>query len=95
MGEDGFRVNLKARDNYIEQIFDNQNLYSNSNVYRITSEYIQRLQGIIKDCNKNSWDRGELFDIICDGVKAYLNNERSAEEAAKIIQNKAELYLNE
>ena len=95
MSQDGFNVNLKARDKYIEQIFDNQNKYPNSNNYRITSEDIQRLQGIIKDCNKKYWDRGELFDMIWNEVQIYINNERNVEETAMVIQNKVELYLNE
>jgi len=37
----------------------------------------------------------EFFDFIWIEVESFLKNEKSAEETAKVVQNKVELYLNE
>ena len=41
------------------------------------------------------WIRGELWDHIADDLNAFYSGVRTAEDTARIMQNRVQRYLNE
>ncbi|HCJ56520.1 MAG TPA: hypothetical protein DHV55_03405 [Clostridiaceae bacterium] len=64
---------------------------------RFNKDNMEALNKIKSSLSKNAvlGVPDELFNIIWEEIKAYLSGSKSAEETAKVIQNKVELYLNE
>lgn len=54
-------------------------------------EYLEVLEGIRALPARNT----PLLDIICEEAAHYFNGNKSAEDTAKVIENRVQLYLDE
>jgi hypothetical protein len=64
-------------------------------IYAMTQEEADQVMGLINSTNRiYSYDQ-EIFKIISEDTAAYFSGQKSAEEIAKLIQNRVSLYVNE
>lgn len=64
-------------------------------VYRLTQEERDELEGYIRACDTYMMLDGTVESIVYEEADKYFRGESSAEDTAKMIQNRAELYLAE
>lgn len=94
-----FHINNNASKKQIditifEEQEENKQYLIRNNQYFATEEDIEKLNKIIGNLNKPYIS--EPFDsIIYDEVQLFLDGEKTAEDVAKLLQNKAEIYLHE
>jgi len=81
----------ERKDYYLEM----QHKIKNPYCYFYTPSDIEKLKDIAQSSNKLCIDTDAIYLLLEEEIYHYVTSDRSAEEAAKIIQNKAELYLNE
>ncbi|MGF7058758.1 extracellular solute-binding protein [Brassicibacter mesophilus] len=93
-----FHVNNKANEKQIAEIFEFQEKYKSvmekNKLYYVKEEDIKELDRIIENLNK-SGTGDPFYDVIYKEIESFLKGEKTAEETAKMIQNKAEIYLLE
>jgi len=94
LSEYQFVLNKKAEEKRIELFFKQQ---EDDDMKRVTESEMENIIAIKNSLNKNDafTFSDEFFDFIWIEVESFLKNEKSAEETAKVVQNKVELYLNE
>ncbi|HCJ56480.1 MAG TPA: hypothetical protein DHV55_03165, partial [Clostridiaceae bacterium] len=92
LSENNFAVNRKADERRVAAFAEELEKYN-----LLGDDNIEAINDIKNSLNKNAalGVPDELFNTIWEEVKAYLCGSGSAEETAKVIQNKVELYLNE
>ncbi|MBB6670089.1 ABC transporter substrate-binding protein [Cohnella nanjingensis] len=61
---------------------------------KITEQDLKKLDSLVTSANKPIFD-GEILQIMAKESPAYFHGQKSAQEVAKIIQNKVTTYLNE
>ncbi len=65
-------------------------------LYCTTQAQAGRLRTLVENCTKAVRPAADtLFDIILEDAQAYFSGQKSAEEAAKLIQSKVSLYMGE
>ncbi len=93
-----FHINNKANEKEKDGVFEFQEEYKKemerNNYYYVQEEDIKELDRIIGDLNKLRIG-DPFYDIVYEEIQPFLNGEKAAEEVAKQLQNKAEIYLNE
>lgn len=62
--------------------------------YAATKEQIDRVRGMIEAAEANHID-SKMLEIIMDEAKSYFDGQKSAQEAASLIQNRMKIYVNE
>ncbi|MEA4963731.1 ABC transporter substrate-binding protein, partial [Lutispora sp.] len=94
ISENDFVINKKADERRISEYLAKM---KETNRLEESNAYVENLNIIRSNLNNNSSfvPQDELFNTIWEEIKVYLSGSRSAEETAKTIQNKVELYLNE
>jgi uncharacterized protein CbrC (UPF0167 family) len=64
-------------------------------MYALKQEEADQILELINSTNRvYSYDQ-EIYDIIVDDAAAFFEGQKSAEETAKLIQNRVSLYVNE
>ena len=66
-----------------------------NNIYPLTQEERDELECYIRNCDTFMMLDGTVKNIILEETGMYFSGDRSAEETAKAIQSRAELYLSE
>lgn len=61
----------------------------------LTDKQYEHMKGMIASLGQRNDYDGQLKSIIEGELKAYLSGQRSAEDIAKLIQNRVNIYLNE
>lgn len=64
-------------------------------IYAITQEQADRLWDLITSTTKVMDSNNSILEIVTEQAKAYYAGQKSAEEVAKLIQSKANIYVNE
>lgn len=64
-------------------------------VYAVSEEMANTLRELVSTTTKVSNYNSSIFDIVNEQVQAYFEGQRSAEDVAKLIQSKANIYVNE
>lgn len=64
-------------------------------IYSMSEDEARLLEQIIDNASPGNDRDLEILNIVNGQVEAYFSGQRSAEETAKIIQNKVQLYVNE
>ncbi len=92
LSEKSMVINKEADNKRQEAVYEEFKNYNKD-----SKDAVEATNKIKSSLNKNSALRApdELFNTIWEEIKAYLSGGKSAEETAKTIQNKVELYLNE
>lgn len=62
--------------------------------YAATKEQIDKVRGMIEAAEANHID-SKMLEIIMDEAQSYFNGQKSAQEAASLIQNRMQIYVNE
>lgn len=93
-----FHINNNANKKQIDWMFEYQETskqdMERKGYYYSKKEDIEKLSSMLGNLTKLKME--EPFEaIIIEEIQAFLNDEKSAEEVAKQLQNKAEIYLNE
>ncbi len=65
------------------------------NIYEITAEDAEMLKTIINKIEYNTADDQELKGILLEEAEYLFNNDRNVDDVAKIIQNRASVYISE
>jgi ABC-type glycerol-3-phosphate transport system substrate-binding protein len=64
-------------------------------IYAMTQEEADQVMELINTTNRIYAYDQEIFEIISEDTAAYFSGQKSAEEIAKLIQNRVSLYVNE
>ena len=64
-------------------------------VYAISQEQADMLRELISSTTKLASYDDSIFKIVKEQAQAYFAGQKSAEEVAKLIQSKANIYVNE
>lgn len=99
-------INKNAFENKIKETMKAENsnriaTYTDSGEMKITelepisSEQFEQIKATISSLGQLNEYNLQLKSIIEGELKAYLSNQRSAEDVAKLIQNRVSIYLNE
>jgi ABC-type glycerol-3-phosphate transport system substrate-binding protein len=96
--EGHFHINNNANKKQIAEVYEfqenNKETMEKNKLYYVKDEDIKELNRIIGNLNKLMI--GDAFyDVVFEEVMSYLKGEKTAEETARILQNKAEIYLLE
>lgn len=61
----------------------------------MTQEQIDRAVGFIKGLHNSAFEDAVIMDIIREEADSFFQGQRTAEDAAGLIQNRVQLYLSE
>ncbi len=64
-------------------------------IYAITQEQADNLRAVINSTTKLANYNDSIFDIVNEQAQAFFAGQKSADEVAKLIQSKANIYVNE
>lgn len=64
-------------------------------VYAIEPEQIDQLRELIASTEKKANYDSSIFDIVSEQAAAFFQGQKSAEEVAKLVQSKANIFVNE
>ncbi len=88
-------INKKAEDYALKNLRDYQLQNPKQFKHIIKDEEVEQLRNVINNGLNTSRFYDELGTIIEEEIRDFMDNKKSAEETAKGIQNKVQLYLNE
>ena len=95
----GFPVNNKAREETAELafmgMFRNSNGVLNDQQRQALTQYKAAVEKISDSINCFVPEDTSLNDMIASEVQYYFSGSKNADEVARVLQNKADLYLNE
>ena len=64
-------------------------------LYAVTQEEYETLMSLYNSCDKVSTHDSEIFQLIEEEAKAYFEGQKSAEETARLIQDRVGLFIME
>lgn len=67
----------------------------NEEVYAIEPEQVEQLRELVASTNKRANYDSDIFSIVSEQAAAFFQGQKSAEEVAKLIQSKANIFVNE
>ncbi len=92
----GFPVNSFAlQEDANRFIGDNNNFYEGRNVKALTLSDVDRINKMISEIKTAAYVDNKAEKIVSEGAKEFFSGKKTAEEAAKQIQNKINIYLGE
>jgi len=95
----GFPINNKAREETAELaftgMFRNSNGVLNDQQRQALTQYKAAVENISDSINCFVTQDTSLNDMIASEVQYYFGGSKNADEVARVLQNKADLYLNE
>ena len=65
------------------------------NIYAMTQEQADEILEVIETCTKVASYDTDIYDIVNEQAQAYFAGQRSLDEVARLIQSKANIYVNE
>lgn len=67
----------------------------NEEIYAIEPEQVEQLRELIASTDKKANYDNSIFDIVNEQAAAFFQGQKSVEEVAKLIQSKANIFVNE
>lgn len=64
-------------------------------VYALTDEQVNTVNDLVNTTTKYRNDNDSIYQIVLEQAEAYFAGQKSAEEVARLIQSKANIYVNE
>lgn len=61
----------------------------------MTEEQFEKLVTFLLSVNRRYYENEEIMDIVSEETRAFFTGDKTAEETAKVIQNRVQLYLDE
>ena len=65
------------------------------NIYAMTQEQADELLNVIETCTKVANYDSSIYDIVNEQAQAFFANQKSVDEVTRLIQSKANIYVNE
>lgn len=91
-----FMINKNAYRKWIKAIQDKGMIeLMDGTTVKVTEQDLQELDQLIARANKLIIDDHKVLTIVAEEAKAYFVGQKSADEVAKMIQNRVMTYLNE
>ncbi len=88
LDENGERVQ-QARGQYIDNNGELQNIYC------MTQEQADQILSVIETCTKVANYDTSIFDIVNEQAQAFFAEQKSLDDVVRLIQSKANIYVNE
>ena len=88
LDEDGNRIEI-SYGSMVDQ-FGNEFKF-----YAVTEEQAANIRSLVENTTKLMDESSTLSDIVIENAEAFFSGQKSAEEVAKLIQSKANIYINE
>lgn len=73
----------------------NEETGENEEVYAIDPEQIEQLRELIASTDRKANYDSDIFEIVSQEAAAFFQGQKSAEDVAKLIQSKANIFVNE
>ena len=64
-------------------------------VYNLEPEQVQQIRDLIESTTKVADYNQEILDIVSEQAAPFFAGQKSAEEVARLVQSKANIYVNE
>ena len=64
-------------------------------IYAVTQEQADKLWELVTTTTKAQNYNTSIYDIVNEQAQAYFEGQKSVQEVAKLIQSKANIYVNE
>ena len=64
-------------------------------IYAMTQEQADKLMELINTTERAAEYNSSIFDIVQEQAQAFFAGQKSAEEVARLVQSKANIYVNE
>ena len=64
-------------------------------IYAMTQEQADKLMELIESTDKVANYDSSIYDIVTEQAAAFFAGQKSAEEVAKLVQSKANIFVNE
>ncbi len=64
-------------------------------LYALTEEQAANVRSLMDNTTKLMDENSKLVEIVVENAAAFFSDQKSAEEVAKLIQSKANIYINE
>ena len=61
----------------------------------LTEEDMERFETLVNSTTLLYWPDDELSNIVWDSIGPYLAGDRSLDDTVALVQNRAQLYVNE
>jgi multiple sugar transport system substrate-binding protein len=71
------------------------NIMNDVLLYPVTEEQAERFDEIAQSANLEIGRDGVVMDIINEELTAFLAGNKSAEETARVVQSRIQIYVNE
>lgn len=89
LDEEGNKIPIARYDRW------NETTGESEEVYAIEPEQIDQLRELIASTEKRANYDSSIFDIVNEQAAAFFQGQKSAEEVAKLVQSKANIFVNE
>jgi len=96
-GLEGFSLSKSVNDKLLSDIekFVKSSEYTGENVSNITDLHFKQVRQLVASAKRFASADDKLLSIVMEEAKSYFSGQKSAEEVAKLIQNRTTTYLNE
>ena len=91
----GFTINKNVYEEKMKKIMEASLTHPNGTTIAVKNEDIQRLNEIINRANIHLTEDATVKKIMTEEFKAFFSGQKSAEEVARLTQNRVSIYLNE
>lgn len=88
-------ANIKAMEGLLQEMKKNSEDETATMYDRLTEEQIEEFWKLLENSRPLGKQYADIINILYEETDAYFNNARSAEDTAKIIDNRVQLYLDE
>lgn len=73
----------------------NEDTGESEDIYAMTEEQVQQVRDLISTTSKVADYNSSIFGIVNEQVSAYFEGQKTAQDVAKLIQSKANIFVNE
>ncbi len=96
-GREGFSLSKSVNDKLLTDMekFVKSSEYTGENASSITDRHFKQVRQLVASVNRFASSDDKLLSIVVEEAKSYFSGQKSAEEVAKLIQNRTTTYLNE
>lgn len=91
----GFTINKNVYEEKIKKMKEAPTTHPNGTTIDVKNQDIQRLNEIVNRANIHLTEDATMEKIMTEEFKAFFSGQKSAEEVARLIQNRISIYLNE
>ena len=64
-------------------------------IYAMTQEQADEVMNVITTCTRVADYNSSIYDIVAEQAEAFFSGQKSVDDVARLIQSKANIYVNE